>query len=85
MSTRSPEDEQPIGQRVSDVYHREVDRTHASLLAAAGAFAVTFGLLRGLTYGIRQEILPWGNITPGGLHIHHYVWGGCSCCSCSAW
>lgn len=65
----------PLPRRVKQAYQREVDRTHASLLAAAAAFAVTFGLLRALTHAIRAEALPWGNFTPAGLHIHHYVWG----------
>jgi hypothetical protein len=56
-------------------YVSEVDRTHRSLLNAALTFALTFGLLRALTYGIREDWLPWGNIVTGGLHIHHYVWG----------
>lgn len=66
---------QPLGERVSEAFHEEVDRTHQSLLNAAVAFAVTFALLRLLTYGIREGVLPWGNIVARGLHIHHYVWG----------
>jgi hypothetical protein len=57
------------------VYAEEVDRTHRSLLNAAIAFAVTFGILRGLTYGIKHRLLPWGDLESGGLHIHHFVWG----------
>ena len=64
-----------LGHRISDAYDQEVDRTHRSLLNAAIAFALTFGLVRALTYGIREQWLPWGNIVTGGLHIHHYVWG----------
>jgi hypothetical protein len=61
--------------RVRTAYREEVDRTHRSLLNAAVAFAVTFALLRLLTYGIREEWLPWGNVVAGDTHIHHYVWG----------
>lgn len=68
-------EQQPLSARVSDAYHEEVDRTHQSLLNAAVAFTVTFGVLRLLTYGIREGFLPWGNIVARGLHIHHYVWG----------
>ena len=39
------------------------------------SFLITFGIVRGITYGIRDGWLPFGNITPGGTHIHHYVWG----------
>lgn len=52
-----------------------MDRTHQSLLNAALAFALTFGALRLLTYAIREELVPWGDVVAGGLHIHHYVWG----------
>lgn len=40
------------------------------------AFIATFLLLRLLTYGIRYHFLPFHNVVaPGGLHIHHFVWG----------
>ena len=64
-----------IRDRVRRAYREEVDRTHRSLLNAAVAFAFTFGLLRLLTYGIRERWLPWGNVVAGDVHIHHYVWG----------
>jgi hypothetical protein len=41
------------------------------ILSFLGTFAVT----RGITYGIREGWLPFGNATTGGEHIHHYVWG----------
>ena len=64
-----------LRERMQAAYREEVDRTHRSLLNAALAFAATFGLVRLLTYGIREEWLPWGNIVAGDVHIHHYVWG----------
>ncbi len=60
--------------RLHDAYE-EVDRTHRSLLLAWIAFAVTFGLLRALTYSIKQGVGPFGDIAVGGVHLHHYVWG----------
>lgn len=77
-STPAPDNRQepePLGERVRDAFREEVDRTHQSMLNAAVAFTITFGVLRGLTYGIRYKVLPFGNITTGTLHIHHYVWG----------
>ncbi len=79
MATQS----QPDGPRASDdsLRHRiheaydEVDRTHRSLLLAWVAFAVTFGVLRALTYSIKQGVGPFGDIAVGGVHLHHYVWG----------
>jgi hypothetical protein len=64
-----------LATRVHDAYVEEVDRTHQSLLAAWVAFGVTFGFLRALTYAIREELVPWGNVELGTVHVHHYVWG----------
>lgn len=80
LSSAHPSGAKPVGaehlaERVRDAYREEVDRTHQSMLNAAVAFTITFALLRALTHAIRSGLLPWGNITPGGLHIHHYVWG----------
>ena len=85
VTSRSPDDDRPrsghsgseqhLSERVREAFREEVDRTHQSLLNAAVAFTITFGLLRGLTYGIRHGLLPWGNVVTGGIHIHHYVWG----------
>lgn len=79
-STGRPTSEDPghtehLAERVREAYLEEVDRTHQSMFNAAVAFTITFGGLRALTHAIRHRLLPWGDITPGGLHIHHYVWG----------
>jgi hypothetical protein len=40
------------------------------------AFLLTFGFIRFSVRMIRAEVSWWpGNITPGGLHIHHVVFG----------
>lgn len=44
-------------------------------IVIAISFFIAFGVIRGITYGIRYGWLPFGNITPDGTHIHHYVWG----------
>jgi hypothetical protein len=64
-----------LAERVRDAYREEVDHTHQSLFNAAAAFTLTFACLRGLTYAIRYDLLPWGDIVTGGVHLHHYVWG----------
>ena len=64
-----------LGHRISDAYDQEVDRTNRSLLLAWVAFAVTFGLLRALTYSIHRGAGPFGDITVGSIHLHHYIWG----------
>jgi len=39
------------------------------------AFTATFAGLRALTYSIRVGKGPFGNISVGGEHLHHYLWG----------
>lgn len=39
------------------------------------AFTITFALLRLLTWLIRIHAAGLGNVSAGGLHIHHYLWG----------
>ncbi|MER5927663.1 hypothetical protein [Streptomyces mirabilis] len=45
------------------------------LLAAWLAFGCTFGTARLITHGIRGGWLPWGNISAGSTHLHHYNFG----------
>lgn len=54
---------------------RHTDPTQRSLMAAWAAFAGTFGTARLITHGIRGKWLPWGNISAGGTHLHHYNLG----------
>ncbi|WP_240802115.1 hypothetical protein [Streptomyces sp. A1136] len=49
--------------------------TQRSLLATWLAFGATFGVTRLITHGIRSGRLPWGNISAGGTHLHHYNLG----------
>ncbi len=40
------------------------------------AFLVTFGFIRTSAHMIRAQVSWWpGNVTVGGTHIHHLVWG----------
>jgi hypothetical protein len=45
------------------------------LIVITAAFQLTFIIVRVITHGIRDGWLPFGNLEPGGTHIHHYVWG----------
>jgi len=66
----------PLSGRLRIVYRKHVDYRRESALRVFLSFIVTFLLLRALTYGIRYHVLPVSNVvTPGGLHIHHFVWG----------
>jgi hypothetical protein len=60
---------------VLDVFHEELDASQQSALISWLAFAVTFGTVRGITYSIRDGKGPFGNMSVGGEHLHHYMWG----------
>lgn len=49
--------------------------TKRSLIVTWVAFGVTWGTVRTITHGIRGGWLPWGNISAGGQHLHHYNFG----------
>jgi hypothetical protein len=62
--------------RLSELYtfHFQNERRERLFLASVG-FLVTFGIVRGITHLIRAGIGPFHNVSSGGLHIHHLVWG----------
>ncbi len=62
--------------RLAELYtfHFKSERRERLFLASLG-FTLTFGLVRAMTYTIRIGIGPFQNVTAGGLHIHHLVWG----------
>ena len=39
------------------------------------AFTATFGAVRGITYSIKNGKGPFRNLSLGGEHLHHYMWG----------
>jgi len=55
-------------------FHFQNERRERLFLASVG-FLVTFGIVRGITHLIREGVGPFHNVTSGGLHIHHLVWG----------
>lgn len=62
---------------LSTIYQRDiVDAGKQSQFIILFAFLLTFTLVRLLTHAIRSQRLPFlRNLTPGGTHIHHLVWG----------
>jgi hypothetical protein len=55
-------------------FHFRSERRERLFLASVG-FLLTFGIVRGITHLIRAGIGPFHNVSSGGLHIHHLVWG----------
>ena len=51
------------------------DERRERLFLASLAFLLTFGLVRAVTISIRAGIGPLHNVSAGGTHIHHLVWG----------
>ncbi|HEY0717135.1 MAG TPA: hypothetical protein VGD68_05925 [Streptosporangiaceae bacterium] len=60
---------------VGRAFHEELGPGQQSALVSWLAFTGTFAGLRGLTYGIRTGKGPFRNISVGGEHLHHYLWG----------
>jgi hypothetical protein len=55
-------------------FHFKSERRERLFLASVG-FLVTFAVVRGITAMIRAGVGPFHNVSAGGLHIHHLVWG----------
>jgi hypothetical protein len=60
---------------VRSVFHEELDPGQRSALLSWLAFTATFGTVRGITYSIRHGEGPFRNLSVGGEHLHHYMWG----------
>ena len=52
-----------------------LDPCERSALISWLAFAATFATVRGVTYSIRAGRGPFRNLSLGGEHLHHYLWG----------
>jgi len=64
-----------LAKDVRRVYHEELDAGQRAALLSWLAFTVTFGAVRGITYSIKAGRGPFGNLSVGGEHLHHYMWG----------
>jgi hypothetical protein len=65
----------PSPSAVRRAYHEELGPGQRSALLSWLAFTATFAGLRALTYSIRAGKGPFRNISVGGEHLHHYMWG----------
>jgi hypothetical protein len=61
--------------RLSKVLREDLDQCQRSTLASWLAFTATFGAVRGITYSIKAGAGPFRNLSLGGEHLHHYMWG----------
>jgi len=60
---------------VRRAFHEDLDAGQRSALLSWLAFTATFGAVRGITYSIKNGKGPFGNLSVGGEHLHHYMWG----------
>ena len=56
-------------------YQEELTPGQKSALLSWLAFTGTFAGLRTITYSIRDGKGPFHNVSVGGEHLHHYMWG----------
>jgi hypothetical protein len=69
METRS------VAADVREAFHSELDAGQQSALISWLAFTGTFAGVRGVTHAIRAGKGPFKNLSLGGEHLHHYMWG----------
>ena len=56
-------------------FQRDLGPGQRAALVSWLAFTGTFGVTRGITYSIRAGRGPFRNMSAGGEHLHHYLWG----------
>lgn len=61
--------------RLRRVLRDDLDTGERAVLASWLSFTATFATVRGITYSIRAGKGPFHNISAGGEHLHHYLWG----------
>jgi hypothetical protein len=64
-----------LAKDVRTVFHEELDSRQRAALLSWLAFTTTFGAVRGITYAIKDGKGPFRNLSVGGAHLHHYMWG----------
>ena len=63
--------------RAGTIYRKHFgdDRGREKLLYASLSFSICFAIVRLLTHAIHAGRGPFHDISMGGRHIHHLVWG----------
>jgi hypothetical protein len=65
----------PPARAVRKAFSEELDPGQRSALLSWLSFTLTFATVRCITWSIRAGKGPFGNISAGGEHLHHYLWG----------
>src|ERR1700722_16310866 len=66
---------QRLPQSVRHAYYSVMDPSQRAARLSWLAFTGTFAGVRGLTWSIRAGKGPFRNLSVGGEHLHHYMWG----------
>jgi len=66
---------QSVAAEFRDAYYSELDAGEQSALIAWLAFTAAWGGVRGITHAIKAGKGPFRNVSLGGEHLHHYMWG----------
>ncbi len=65
----------PGSGEVKQAFHEELHPGQQSALISWIAFTGTFAVVRAITYSIKSGKGPVRNLSVGGTHLHHYMWG----------
>lgn len=65
----------PRPAEVKQAYREDMHPAQRSALVSWLAFTGTFTSVRALTHAIKNGKGPFRNLSLGGNHIHHYMWG----------
>jgi hypothetical protein len=60
---------------VHATYLHDLNPAERATLTSWLAFTATFAGVRTITHGIRRGRGPFRNLSVGGQHLHHYMWG----------
>ncbi len=65
----------PTPTDVRIAYREGLGPRERAVLWSWTGFTVTFAAVRAITYAIRRGDGPFRNVSVGGAHLHHYLWG----------
>jgi hypothetical protein len=64
-----------LSRTLRTAFREDLDPGQRAALLSWLAFATTFATVRGITWSIRAGRGPFRNLSAGGEHLHHYMWG----------
>ncbi len=60
---------------VQAAFREELNPARRAVVLSWSSFTGTFAVVRGITSSIKNGRGPFRNVSIGGTHIHHYLWG----------